>query len=1427
MADGKVVIETDLDSSGIEKGLSKLGKVASTGLKAATVAISGTSVALGGVATAAVKTGSDFEKQMSRVQAISGATGEDFEKLRDQAIQLGADTSFSASSAAEGMENLAAAGFEANEITEAMPGLLALAAASGEDLAVSSDIAASAIRGFGLDAEDAAHVADVLAANANKTNSSVSETGEALKYIAPLAQAAGIEFEETAAAIGIMANAGIQGSQAGTTLRAALSRLSKPTSDMQEVMDELGISFYDSEGKMKSLSEQVGMLQKATEGMTDEQRNNYLVTLYGQEALSGMLALINAGEGSLQELTAAYENSDGAAQAAADTMQDNLAGAMEQLGGSAETLGIVFYDSVSDNLKAAAESATDSVNEITEAFQDGGLDAAIEAAGDEFADLAVEVADHAPEMVDAAVDFVDSFGKGIKKNKKKLIKAAGDMAETMAGGLAKLLPDELEEPVKDAIDAVAESLNSGGLKKGADTFRRTIDTAIDVVGELADVALPVLTESLDFVGNNLDWIVPVLGGATAAWGTYKVATTAAATANKVATAAQTALNLVMNANPVILVGSALAAAATGLALYAANANQASEEQLKFEQEMDVLNSKIQENKTNLDQLSQSMEENYASIEASGAPLERLKGKLDEVFDSSGKVKEGNEKVAQSILNDLNEAMGTSYTLTADGFIANNNEVVGSLDDVKESIDEYIQKLKEKSLGEASSDQYTKAIQEQAEAQDNLTEAQKKYNEALDAYAEAQRKFNETGDYEGYEEAQENLYKTRDALIETAGAAGQADQNVKGLDNVMDLLANGNIQEAMEAYAQLPVEAEKAGNSISTVMDTIQAALDSQDYTKMTEGFGLAVLEIEKSGGEIPKSLQKSLKGAVEEFNKLSPDAQAAAISLMQDMMDGMSEKIPDFEKVSRMSSEEIVETFRDYLVNSGALKGIGVESTSDLAMSINDGLDMVQQQSSDGTQAVIKGMSVQLQNGAPYLRTTAKNTAGQISGGFTESDFVHAMVTAAADACGMTQAEFISHYPEMNSVARQLAASGATGFTAADLKAIFGSDTEQAVMAANQVLWGGAGQLQESSYQMAANAGTSFASADLSGSFSGETSKAASGAADELVKGSVVIAGAAAGLSAAATTALKNSDLKKTGVSEGKNLGAGIKQGVTSQNSSVKSTVVNLGKQAITALKGVKLQTAANTEGKNLGKGLKDGIASMDSAVRSAAIQIAKKAEEGIKNANLQSAGETEGKKLGNGLVSGIGGKSSSAYSEGSSLGRSARRGLESVDLHGAGYGQGVNFSSGLASGIRAGRSGAVSAAAEVASAALAASKKRLDINSPSGETEEQGRFFDKGYIVGIKKDTRKVEKSVATLNEKMLKAVDLRAISDRMRNVMDMNVSRVAAAHYESRPYRFYHPEEKQAAEVKQTINFYQPTPSPIQVSRALKKEARRLAFQ
>lgn len=307
------------------------------------------------IGTAAVTTGNDFEAQMSRVQAIAGATGDELEQLTQQAMDLGAETSFSASEVAEGMENLASAGFNTQEIMEAMPGLLDLAASSGADLATSSEIAASAIRGFGLDASSSAHVADVFAEAAARTNAQTEDMGEAMKFIAPAANTMGLKIEEVAAAIGIMSDAGIKGSQAGTTLRGALSRLTKPTDKMTKVMDNLGISFYDNEGKMKSLTEMISMLQDATKDLTDEQKQNALTTLFGTESLSGMLALINRGPDDLKNLTKEFENCDGAASDMADTMLDNTAGALESLSGSLETAGIAIQKALAPEIKKLAK----------------------------------------------------------------------------------------------------------------------------------------------------------------------------------------------------------------------------------------------------------------------------------------------------------------------------------------------------------------------------------------------------------------------------------------------------------------------------------------------------------------------------------------------------------------------------------------------------------------------------------------------------------------------------------------------------------------------------------------------------------------------------------------------------------------------------------------------------------------------------------------------------------------------------------------------------------------------------------------------------------------------------------------------------------------------------------------------------------------
>lgn len=316
------------------------------------------------IGTAAVTSGNDFEKQMSRVQAIAGAAKEELEKLTNQAIDLGASTSFSASEVASGMENLASAGFTTSEIMRAMPGLLDLAASSGADLATASEIAASAIRGFGLDADKAGHVADVFAEAAAKTNAQTEDMGEAMKYIAPVAHTMGISLEETAAAIGIMSDAGIKGSQAGTSLREALTRLTKPTDKMTKVMEKLGISFYDSKGKMKSLTEIIKMLQDSTAKLSEEQQQYTLATLFGTESLSGMLSLIQRGPKELNNLTKSFEGADGAAKDMANTMLDNTSGAIEEMKGSLESAGIAIQKTLAPYIKDLAKKIQELVDKF-------------------------------------------------------------------------------------------------------------------------------------------------------------------------------------------------------------------------------------------------------------------------------------------------------------------------------------------------------------------------------------------------------------------------------------------------------------------------------------------------------------------------------------------------------------------------------------------------------------------------------------------------------------------------------------------------------------------------------------------------------------------------------------------------------------------------------------------------------------------------------------------------------------------------------------------------------------------------------------------------------------------------------------------------------------------------------------------------------
>lgn len=294
---------------------------------------------------AAIKTGMEFESQMAKVGAIAGANKQELKAMTDQAVDLGAKTVFSASEVANGMQELSALGFDAKQTMSAIPGVIDAAAASGSDMATTATIMASTMNSFGLEASKSGHIADVLAMSANKSAADVSYMGEALKYAGTPAHSLGISLEDTSSAIMAMSNAGLKGEQSGTTLRASLIRLAKPTKASQKAMDELGVSLTDSKGKFVGMPALIGQFQSGLKGMTKEQKLATVSQIVGTESASGFLALIDAGPNKLKKYSQELQNSNGASKEAADKMNNTLKGAIEQLGGAFESLSIKITQS--------------------------------------------------------------------------------------------------------------------------------------------------------------------------------------------------------------------------------------------------------------------------------------------------------------------------------------------------------------------------------------------------------------------------------------------------------------------------------------------------------------------------------------------------------------------------------------------------------------------------------------------------------------------------------------------------------------------------------------------------------------------------------------------------------------------------------------------------------------------------------------------------------------------------------------------------------------------------------------------------------------------------------------------------------------------------------------------------------------------------
>lgn len=927
MADGKVVIETGLDSSGIEKDISKLGSLASTGLKATTAAITVASGALTAFAGYSVKAGSSFETGMSEVEAISGATGEQIEELATKAKEMGATTKFSATESAAALKYMAMAGWSTEDMLGGLEGIMNLAAASGEDLASVSDIVTDALTAFGLQASDSSHFADVLAKAASNSNTNVGLMGATFQYVAPLAGALGYSIEDTAVAIGLMANAGIKGEKAGTALRTMFTRLSDPPADAAAAIDELGLSMTNADGTMRPLSDVMADLRTKFAGLSEEQKVQMASSLAGQEAMSGLLAIVNASDEDFEKLTLSINNASGAAEEMAGVMNDNLKGDITLLQSAVEGLGIQVYESVDVELREAVQAGIGYVDQLSEAFTDGGLKGAVKEAGTIFADMATEATKQAPKMIKSAIQFIKAFTKGISANKNEIWNAAVEISKALGDGLADMLPKSVQKPVKDAIDKMAKSLTSGGIKNAIGTTVTMFENLATTAGKIFVPAIELAVDILDILGEHAEIVVPLVAAGATAFGAYKIVgsitplitafdtaltmLTAAEAANAaqilaasgalsakevivgvitgkitLATAATTAWNAALSilGGPLGLALTAVGVLTAGIIAYCATQEEATLETTAWVEENETLMESLSKTNESVQRSIEQRQQSYDGAMSEAGAIDILTQKLFELSDKENKSAEDKAAMA-AIVDELNGKI-PGLNLVID-------EETGYLNMNKDAIVAVTEASKDMIMAKAAQESLVPIAQSIWEAEMNLAEAEQARNDAMEVLNEKQSAYNTVvAQYEkellnsgsATSETEEALNKCRGEMEAAQSVVSELDTTIDECNQTLDDanakydFMQGKVAEYSATTNQAKVSIDEMGASEqllaavhSESADQIQQALATVSEGMLTatnanrEQLTQQVSDLENNAAMMLAALQAGMPGVTQEM----------------------------------------------------------------------------------------------------------------------------------------------------------------------------------------------------------------------------------------------------------------------------------------------------------------------------------------------------------------------------------------------------------------------------------------------------------------------------------------------------------------------------------------------------------------------------------
>lgn len=463
-----------------------------------------------GTGIAAVSTAANFEKGMSKVQSISGATGDDMDALTKKAQEMGAKTKFSASESADAFSYMAMAGWNAGQMMDGIEGVMYLAGATGEDLATTSDIVTDALTAFGMKAKDTNKFVDILAQTANKSNTNVSMLGESFKYVAPSAGSLGYSAADTATALGLMANNGIKASQAGTSLNSWFTRMAKPTKESSKAMEDLGISMTDANGKMKPLRQVMSETRGAFNGLTKSQKAQYAAMLAGKTGMSGLLAIVNSSDKDFNKLSKSIDNSKGAAKKMYNVANNNLLGSLTALKSTVENIAINFGNKLTPTVKKVTgylQKAANKFNSLSDSQQNtiikvAGIVAAI--------GPAMIVIGGLTSKVGGAIRTVGRFGKALSSagSLMGLITSPVGIAVITIGALvtAGILLYKNWDKVSAAAKKLGNWINSIFKRCGLDigSFAKTAKSKLTEFGskvkQLWTIVKPVVSKIGDIFG---------------------------------------------------------------------------------------------------------------------------------------------------------------------------------------------------------------------------------------------------------------------------------------------------------------------------------------------------------------------------------------------------------------------------------------------------------------------------------------------------------------------------------------------------------------------------------------------------------------------------------------------------------------------------------------------------------------------------------------------------------------------------------------------------------------------------------------------------------------------------------------------------------------------------------------------------------------